>query len=393
MLIQGIAKVAKRLDLLFYVGADASLDGVEVENAVARLKQQTAAHTTVELCRRARIVTDQSRGAYLKRVLLPGCLSIHRQPAFASFCGPLQVDAMRQALARRPDLVLVHDFRTMAALLRCDGPWPNVVLDVDNIEHRLSARHLLRTPSWPMQRLQLAWLPATLMGELRGYRRVQRLFVCSDVDRRYLEHLNVRHARTIPNAVDVPPTVPRGAGPPRLLYVGRLSYKPNATAVEHLMSDIWPRVLAGVPDAELWIAGTGDKEVRGSDRPPAGVRFLGFVKDLSALYADVRVVATPIRVGGGTRLKLLEAAAHGKAIVSTTLGAEGLDLRPEKDIILRDSPADFADACIELLRRESFAASLGLSARSRVRTAYSRPAVVDAIASELSNVARYGKPS
>jgi glycosyltransferase involved in cell wall biosynthesis len=388
MLIEGLGRIAKRVDLLFYVGVDAPLEGSEVENAVTRLRRRVAADVTVELCRRARVtVTGLSRRHYLTRFLLPGSVSVHRQPAFAPFNGPEQVEALKRVLGRRPELVLVHDSRTMAPLLKWGGALPPVVLDVDNIEHRLYLRHLMRSAAWPAERLRLAWIPALLVGEFTAYRLARRLFVCSDLDRQYLRRMAIRHAATVPNAVDMPSTVPSEPGPPRLLYLGKLDYGPNATAVEHLVSDIWPRIRAAVPDAELWIAGAGDDEVRGSDRPPHGVRFLGFVEDLAALYASVRVVSTPILVGGGTRFKLIEAAAYGKAIVSTTLGAEGLQLRPDVDIILRDSPAAFADACIALLRDDLSASSLGQSARSRVRSHYSRAAVVDAIATELRSVA------
>ena len=388
MLIEGLGRIAKRVDLLFYVGADAPLEGIEVNNAVTRLGRRVAAEVRVELCRRARVpVTGLSRRHYLTRFLLPGSVSVHRQPAFASFNGPEQVEALERVLGHRPELVLVHDSRTMAPFLKWGGALPPVVLDVDNIEHRIYLRHLMRSPAWPAERLRLAWIPALLVGEFTAYRLARRLFVCSDLDRRYLRRMAIRHASTVPNAVDMPSTVPSEPGPSRLLYLGKLDYGPNATAVEHLVSNIWPRVRAAVPDAELWIAGAGSDEVRGSDRPPHGVRFLGFAEDLAALYASVRVVATPILVGGGTRFKLIEAAAYGKAIVSTTLGAEGLQLRPDVDIILRDSPAAFADACIALLRDDLSASSLGQSARSRVRGNYSRAAVVDSIATELRSVA------
>ena len=98
----------------------------------------------------------------------------------------------------------------------------------------------------------------------------------------------------------------------------------------------------------------------------------------------------PIHVGGGTRFKLIEAAAHGKAIVSTTVGAEGLRLEPEREILLRDKPEAFATACIDLLRDDARALELGRRAQERARLCYSRPAVVEAIAQELHSVAGGG---
>ena len=117
MLIEGLGRIAKRVDLLFYVGADAPLEGIEVNNAVTRLGRRVAAEVRVELCRRARVpVTGLSRRHYLTRFLLPGSVSVHRQPAFASFNGPEQVAALERVLGHRPELVLVHDSRTMATV-------------------------------------------------------------------------------------------------------------------------------------------------------------------------------------------------------------------------------------------------------------------------------------
>jgi glycosyltransferase involved in cell wall biosynthesis len=110
--------------------------------------------------------------------------------------------------------------------------------------------------------------------------------------------------------------------------------------------------------------------------PPPGVEFLGFVSDLGALYRRTRVVCCPIQSGSGTRFKILEAASYGVPVVSTPIGAEGIDLVPDAEIVLRSSATDLAEACLDLLRDDLRARTVGASARERVRARYSRDAVV-----------------
>jgi glycosyltransferase involved in cell wall biosynthesis len=103
------------------------------------------------------------------------------------------------------------------------------------------------------------------------------------------------------------------------------------------------------------------------------------VEDLSALYRRTRVVCCPIRVAGGTRLKILEAAAYGKPIVSTTVGAEGIEFRDGQEIFLRDEPASFAAACAKLMADTSLGEQMGAAARRVVGRLYERDVVIEQI--------------
>lgn len=110
------------------------------------------------------------------------------------------------------------------------------------------------------------------------------------------------------------------------------------------------------------------------------VIFTGFVDDLQSWYRRARVVCCPIHYGAGTRVKIIEAAAHAKAIVSTRLGAEGLNFEDEREIILRDAPAQLAQACVRLLGDPQAARQLGRAALQKARGTYERGAVVDQLA-------------
>ncbi len=147
-----------------------------------------------------------------------------------------------------------------------------------------------------------------------------------------------------------------------MVYFGLLSTAPNIDGVTHFARDIWPRIAAAHPQAR-W-------KIIGGRAPPsllalAGPRIelTGFVSDLRPHLAAAAAVVVPLRLGGGTRLKIVEAMAMGKAVVSTTLGAEGIAAVPGRDILIEDQPAAFADGVSRLLAEPDLAARIGQSAR------------------------------
>jgi len=134
-----------------------------------------------------------------------------------------------------------------------------------------------------------------------------------------------------------------------VIFFGLLSYVPNVDGVIHFIRDIWPRIAEAHPEARC--------KIIGGQPPPsllalAGprVELTGFVSDLRPHLAAAAAVVVPLRFGGGTRLKIYEAMAMRKAIVSTTIGAEGLDVTDGRNILLRDDPQSFANSVIDLLR-------------------------------------------
>ena len=203
--------------------------------------------------------------------------------------------------------------------------------------------------------------------ELGTYGSADGVYLCSKEDEQRLLRL-LPNARTvvIPNAADVDYYQPRATDPRpdgrTVIYFGLLSTVPNIDAVNHFIGDIWPRIVSSHPDARCKIVG---------GKPPrqllalAGpqIEFTGFVPDLRPHLAAAAAVVVPLRLGGGTRLKIVEAMAMGKAIVSTSLGAEGIDAVPRRDILIEDEPPAFADAVVQLLASPDRAAEIGRSAR------------------------------
>jgi glycosyltransferase involved in cell wall biosynthesis len=156
----------------------------------------------------------------------------------------------------------------------------------------------------------------------------------------------------------------------RLVYSGSPTYAPNRDAVSFFAADILPRVRARVPAA--WLAVTGGTEgVPLDDLATApGVTFTGWLPDIRAYVATSRVCVVPLRQGGGTRLKILEAMALGTPVVATTKGAEGLDLTSGEDILIADDPGAFADATSRLLTDDALHARIAAHAKETVATRY-----------------------
>jgi len=129
----------------------------------------------------------------------------------------------------------------------------------------------------------------------------------------------------------------------------------------------------------LIIAGKYPEAIPSYNACVPGVEFAGFVSDLHKLYARSRVVSAPILSGSGTRLKIIEAAAYGKPIVATRLGVEGLHFDNGSELLIRDDPTSFADACVQLLQDPVFCERLGRAAYATVVRCYDRANIVSLI--------------
>ncbi len=244
---------------------------------------------------------------------------------------------------------------------------PAVVVAAHNFECDL-ARQYARKGTGLIRRLyaQANWRKLR-REELATYRNADGVYLCSAVDERRLltELPNIRTA-VIPNSADVDFYRPRSDDPPpdgrTVVFFGLLSYAPNLDGIKQFIKNIWPRIARTHPDARCKIIG---------GRPPSSllalagpqIELTGFVPDLRPHLASAAVVVVPLRLGGGTRLKIVEAMAMGKAIVSTSLGAEGIEAVPGRDILIEDDPAAFAAAVNRLLVEPDLGARIGQSAR------------------------------
>jgi len=310
-----------------------------------------------------------------------GALSAWEQEEFYHTAGPDQAARVAESLARRPDLVFVSRLLAAGALMRTGMKPARLFFDLDDIEHRKLMRSTRQPPHGPGKLLYAAHVLQLTLAERRAAGMAEATFVCSEEDRRYLRRIGMgRGVAVVPNGLPVPANPSPPCPDPTILLLGTYGYGPNAVAAHRLVTRIFPLVRQRAPAARLIVAGGFPEQIASFRSAPPGVTFTGFVPDLDALYAASRVVACPITTGGGTRLKLVEAASYGRPMVSTRLGAEGLAFEDGREIVLRDDDEGFAAACASLLRDDAACARLGEAARARMEANYAAEGIVDQIA-------------
>lgn len=180
---------------------------------------------------------------------------------------------------------------------------------------------------------------------------------------------------TIPNGVDTRYYSPGGTAPaphsPRLLFVGNLSYEPNADAIRYFLSDIWPLIRAECPDAGFTAAGNYPPDwLLAMAGPGGGISVPGPLDDLRPLYREAAVVVAPVRYGAGTKLKVIEALAMERPVVTTTAGIQGLPARPGEHLLVADSPEAFAANVLRVLRRPDEFRAMAAAGRQVVARHY-----------------------
>lgn len=224
---------------------------------------------------------------------------------------------------------------------------------------------------------------------------VDQVVAVSDLDARRLEELaGISGVVTIPNGVDTAYFADTGA--PRransLVYVGGLTWSPNHDAIRYFCKEILPRLAAEVPEVSLTVIGKvpngGDfREIIDNPR----VRMSGLVDDVRPLIAEAAAYVVPLRIGGGTRLKILEALSMAKPLVSTSVGCEGLDVIHGEHLLIADTPEAFAQQVLRVLREPDLARRLGLAGRERVEQRYDWDVVARGLESVYERCARIMK--
>jgi glycosyltransferase involved in cell wall biosynthesis len=381
--VQALAKVVDRVDCLFLIAVDQRYAPDVIREHEERLRRLWSPAVSIRLA--PTVVEDVPKTRWQR--IGRGVFDFHAQPLARPTSTKAAIGAVSAALDARPDIALVHRMTSMCVLMRIARQAPEktrrapLFFDLDDIEHVSSYRRLLHDPAWPAERLLLLQVPRLMLAEIQATRLATATFVCSEADRRYLARFTrTAHIQTVPNGVNFPPLDDGDASEPLVLFVGSMAHRPNAEAVDSLVQEIWPAVRAQVPAARLVVIGRC-RELTASYRlAEQSVTFTGFVDDLESWYRRARVVCCPIHHGAGTRVKIIEAAAHAKAIVSTRLGAEGLNFEDGREIILRDAPAELAQACARLLGDPTAAARLGRAALQKARGTYERRAIVDQLA-------------
>lgn len=224
-------------------------------------------------------------------------------------------------------------------------------------------------------------LPAYIRWQARLMEQVERTVTAScdmnvmmsDLDGERLHRLApAARVTTVPNGVDPDFFAPRtGTVPGRTLFVGPSYSYPNRDAIQFYLNEVWPLVRAAYPSATFESIGRSPySDVAAFSRTP-GVIVSGHLEDIRPNMTNAECVVVPIRIGGGTRLKILDAWAMGLPVVSTSIGCEGLEARDGENIIIRDNPEEFARGVIEILANRQIREDLGRNGRKTVLDHYS----------------------
>lgn len=253
------------------------------------------------------------------------------------------------------------------------------VLFQHNVETALWQR-LASTESNPVKRAAYRVEAGKMASyEPRAVRRFHHVIAVSEHDRRQMLEMAPQSAiSVVPTGVDTQEyriAPPASADPPKIVFTGSMDWEPNVDCVAFFCREIFPRVRAQFPSAIFQIVGRNPHpQVRqlASD----SVEVTGTVPSVAEYLRAATMVVVPLRIGGGTRLKIFEAMAMGKAVISTTIGAEGLDVQNGRDLILADDPAAFA-AAIALLASDP-----------RLRRQYEQSAAKLAAQYDWSNIAQ-----
>lgn len=293
----------------------------------------------------------------------------------------------------QPDIVQVEgiELASYGLLLRKElgASCPAILFDDHNAEYVLQKRAALtdlRHPRrWPKAVYSLIQWRRLARLERRVCLDADAVLAVSDTDAAALVALDARiHAVAVPNGVDSsryrPDLADQGVlRHPAVTFTGKMDFRPNIDAMVWFCQEIWPAVRAALPEATLYIAGKSPAPAVTTLAALPGVMVTGYVEDIMPYFVEADAYVVPLRMGGGTRLKVLEAMAVGCPIVSTVVGAEGIDAPDDEAIIMRDEPVAFAEAVIALLENRARATALGAAAREFVVSRYDWSAIAPGV--------------
>lgn len=267
----------------------------------------------------------------------------------------------------------VADFLAATPDVPLAGPVP-VVLFAHNVEHmiwkRLSQNEIRL---WRRALLELEWRKMR-QYERRACSRASLTIAVSEADRALLT-ANALGASisSIPTGVDTSYFTPNGIpeAPAHLVFTGSMDWHPNEDGILHFIDALLPSIRREMPEVSLTVVGRNPTRRLLKAAAEAGIQVTGTVDDVRPYVAKAAVYVVPLRVGGGTRLKIFEALAMGKAVVSTAVGAEGLPLLPGIHFLQAGDAAEFSRAVISLLRDPGRRRELGMAGRRLVEEQYS----------------------
>jgi len=253
------------------------------------------------------------------------------------------------------------------------------VLFQHNVETTIWQRHVEQSRSL-LKRLFFQIQAGKMEAyERRICRTAKHVIAVSEIDAFRMKRLfGIETVSSVPTGVDVEYFTPRGASAAiaDIVFCGSMDWLPNVDAVLYFLSEVLPLIRDTLPETTFVIAGRSpDARVLKAVQGLAGVSVTGKVEDMRPYLWGAKISIVPIRIGGGTRLKIYECMAAGVPVVSTTIGAEGLRYNDGVDIVLADDPAGFAAACVRLLSNDAARKAIAHNALERAQREFSWEAV------------------
>lgn len=279
---------------------------------------------------------------------------------------------LRELLESEPFDAVICEWTPYANFLR-EHPEQRSIIVAHNIESQIWRRYEANERN-PIRRWYIAIQRAKVERfEQDCFHWVRGATAVSRIEAEEIAHFGVDYrVEVVDNGVDVDFFHPMDheVDPDRIVFSGALDWRPNQDAVEYFVHEILPRIRERRPGAHFAVVGREPpRHVRDLDRVE-GVSITGTVDDVRPYLASAALCAVPLRIGGGSRLKILAAMAMGRPVVSTTIGAEGLEVHDGEDIVLADGAADFAEAVLRGLEDSERMARIARAGRDLVERRY-----------------------
>lgn len=290
------------------------------------------------------------------------------------FCRPRMLADLRRLVSREKFDLIICDFVLAGPIIPWNADAPKILF-AHNVEAMISHRHfkVARNPAWRAVWWREYW--TTFLMERRYVRSADHVLTVSESDRaHFCKFSDPNKITAIPTGVDVDYFRPLSVGEEAnsIVFTGSMDWRPNEDGIIFFAQKILPKVRQRVSGAVLWVVGRNPSiSIRRLAENDCGIRVTGSVDDVRPYMGRASVYVVPLRIGSGTRLKIFEAMAMGKAVVSTGIGAEGLPVTHGKNILLSDEAGDFAEQVIQLLQNTSLRTQLGSAARELVEQHYS----------------------
>ena len=263
--------------------------------------------------------------------------------------------------------LIICDFCQMVPIAR-GLPCRGSLLFQHNVEAQIFKRYIAAASHWVRRQVMSSQWKKMFQFEKDAGQYFDAVIAVSDQDREQFEKdYDWRHVHVIDTAVDIEFFQPQEKEVPhQIAFVGSMDWLPNQEGIEWFVQNVWPLVQKEHPETVFQIVGRNpSRQIEALGELP-GIEVLGTVPDVRPYLSQAALIVTPLLVGGGTRIKIFEAMAMEKPVVSTSIGAEGLKVEDQKHILLADSVAEFAAAVNRLLTSREDRAQIGQAARALV---------------------------